>query len=61
MRVPYFRWRLRRVRAAAVVLAVVAAPLAAVSAVAPHAAAATSCPWVDSTAPVSTRVSQLMA
>jgi beta-glucosidase len=43
-------------------LAVVAAPLAAVSAPAPHAAAAsTSCPWVDSTAPISTRVSELLA
>src|SRR5580693_9194662 len=52
----------RRGRAAAVVLAVVAAPLAAVSATAPHAAAAAaSCPWVDSTAPVATRVSELMA
>jgi beta-glucosidase len=61
VRVPYFRWRLRRARTVAVALAVVAAPLAAVSAVAPHAAAATSCPWVDSTAPISTRVSELMA
>ena len=44
------------------VLAAVAAPLAAVSATAPHAAAATTaCPWVDSTAPISTRVSELMA
>src|SRR5580704_4569101 len=51
----------RRGRAAAVVLAVVAAPLAAVSAAAPHAAAATTCPWVDSAAPISTRVSELMA
>jgi beta-glucosidase len=51
-----------RGRAAAVVLAVVAAPLAAVSAAAPHAAAATTaCPWADSTAPISTRVSELMA
>jgi beta-glucosidase len=61
MHLPHFRWRLRPARAAAVALAVVAAPLAAVSATAPHAAAATSCPWVNSTAPVSTRVSQLMA
>jgi beta-glucosidase len=44
-----------------VALAVVAAPLAAVSAAAPHAAAATACPWVNSSAPISTRVSQLMA
>src|SRR5580704_4686201 len=51
----------RRGRAAAVVLAVVAAPLAAVSAAAPQAAAATTCPWVDSAAPISTRVSELMA
>jgi beta-glucosidase len=58
---PYFRWRLRRARVAAVALAVAAAPLAAVSAAAPHAAAATSCPWVNSTAPVSARVSELMA
>jgi beta-glucosidase len=45
-----------------VVLTVVAAPLAAVSATAPHAAAASgACPWVDSAAPISTRVSALMA
>jgi beta-glucosidase len=56
------RWRRGRARAATVVLAVAAAPLAAVSAAAPHAAAAsTTCPWVDSTAPISTRVSELMA
>ncbi|HET6185406.1 MAG TPA: hypothetical protein VFE59_00215, partial [Trebonia sp.] len=61
MRAPYFRWRLRRARTAAVVLAVVAAPLAAASAVAPQASAATTCPWVNSSAPISTRVSQLMA
>jgi beta-glucosidase len=61
VRAPYFRWRFRRARAAAVVFAVVAAPLAAASAAAPHAAAATSCPWVNSTAPVATRVSELMA
>ena len=61
MRVPIFQWRLRRTRIAAVVLAVVAAPLAAASAVAPHAAAATACPWVNSTAPIPTRVSELMA
>ena len=61
MQLPHFHWRLRRVRAAAVALAVVAAPLAAVSATAPHASAATACPWVNSTAPVSTRVSELLA
>ena len=62
MRVPHFQWRLRRTRTAAVALAIVAAPLAAVSAVAaPPAAAATTCPWVNSAAPISTRVSELMA
>ena len=61
MRAPHFQWRLRRARTAAVVLAVVAAPLAAASAAAPHAAAATTCAWVNSTAPISTRVSELMA
>jgi beta-glucosidase len=61
VRAPYFRWCLRRARAAAVALAVVAAPLVAASAAAPHAAAATACPWVNSTAPISTRVSELMA
>ena len=50
-----------RGRAAAVVLAVVAAPLASASVAAPHAAAATACPWADSAAPISTRVSELMA
>ena len=49
-----------RARIAAVALAVVAAPLAAVSAAAPHAAAAT-CPWVDSSAPISQRASQLVS
>src|SRR5580658_3844637 len=56
-------------QAAAVLFAVVAAPLAAVSAPAPHAAAlaphaaaaSTPCPWVDSAAPISTRVSELLA
>jgi beta-glucosidase len=61
VRVPHFQWRLRRTRTAVVALAVVAAPLAAVSAAAPHAAAATACPWVNSAAPISTRVSELMA
>jgi beta-glucosidase len=59
VRVPRFRWR--RTRTAAVTLAVIAAPLAAASATAPHATAATGCPWVNSTAPISTRVSELMA
>jgi beta-glucosidase len=49
-----------RARIAAVALAVVAAPLAVVSAAAPHAAAA-ACPWVDSSAPISQRVSQLLS
>jgi len=49
-----------RARIAAVALAVAAAPLAAVSAAAPHAAAA-ACPWVDSSAPISQRVSQLLS
>ena len=38
-----------------------AAPLAAVSAAAPTAAAASACPWVNSSAPIVTRVSELMA
>jgi beta-glucosidase len=49
-----------RARIAAVALAVVAAPLAVVSAAVPHAAAA-ACPWVDSSAPISQRVSQLLS
>jgi beta-glucosidase len=61
VRAPYFRWSLRRGRAAAAALAVAAASLAAASAAAPHAAAATACPWVNSAAPVATRVSELMA
>ncbi len=62
VRVLHFQWRLRRTRTAAVALAIVAAPLAAVSAAAaPPAAAATTCPWVNSAAPISTRVSELMA
>jgi len=60
VRVRHFRWSLRRTKIAAVVLALVAAPLAAAAAVAPHASAATSCPWVNSTAPIPTRVSELM-
>ena len=62
MRVLHSLWRPGLAQAAAVLLAVVAAPLAAVSATAPHAAAATAaCPWVDSTAPISQRVSALMS
>ncbi len=61
MRVLHSLWRPGLAQAAAVLLAVVAAPIAAVSA-APHAAsAAASCPWVDSTAPIATRVSDLLA
>jgi beta-glucosidase len=44
----------------AVVAALVAAPLAAVSVVSQPAAAA-ACPWVNSAAPIPTRVSELMA
>ncbi len=57
------RPKLGRTRIAAVVLTVVAAPLAAVSAAgaACGRGAATSCPWVNSSAPISTRVSELMA
>src|ERR1700730_9629059 len=54
------RWRRGRAQAAAVLLAVVAAPPGAASAPAPHAAAA-SCPWANSAAPIATRVSELMA
>ncbi len=55
------RWGPRRARTAAA-LALTAAPLAAVSAAAPHASAASSaCPWVNSSAPIATRVSELMA
>ena len=62
MHVLHFPWRPGLAQAAAVLVAVVAAPLAAVSAPAPHAAAASaSCPWVDSAAPIATRVSELMA
>ena len=52
-----------RIRAAVVVLATVAAPLAASSLGAAPAASAASaaCPWVGSTAPISQRVSQLMS
>jgi beta-glucosidase len=58
----FSRWGPRRARIAAVALALTAAPLAAGSAAAPHASAASSaCPWVNSSAPIATRVSELMA
>jgi beta-glucosidase len=60
--VPQLRRRLGRARIAAVVLTLVAGPLAAVSAATtPASAASAACPWVNSSAPISTRVSQLMA
>jgi beta-glucosidase len=46
---------------AAAVLVTLSAPLLPVNGAAPPASAAASCPWVDSTAPIATRVSQLMA
>jgi beta-glucosidase len=61
MRVLHSLWRPGLAQTAAVLLAVVAAPLAAVSAPAPAHAAAASCPWADSTAPIATRVSELLA
>jgi beta-glucosidase len=62
MHVLHPMWQRGRVRTAAVVLAVAAAPLAGVWLSAPQtAAAATACPWIDSTAPIATRVSELMA
>ena len=62
MHVPQLRRRLGRARIAAVVLTLVAGPLAAVSAATtPASAASAACPWVNSSAPISTRVSQLMA
>ena len=58
----FSRWGPRRARIAAAALVLTAAPLAAVSAAAPHASAASSaCPWVNSSAPIVTRVSELMA
>ncbi len=53
--------RLRKARVAAIAVAVVAAPLTAVTVAAAPYAAAASCPWVNSAAPIATRVSQLMA
>ena len=59
MRTP-FHWLSSRGRIAmAVVLAAASAPFLAVYGAAPASAA--SCPWVNSTAPISTRVSELMA
>jgi beta-glucosidase len=59
MRTP-FHWLSRRGRIAmAVVLAAASAPFLAVYGAAPASAA--SCPWVNSTAPIATRVSELMA
>jgi len=53
---------LHRTRTAALALVTVSASLFASYAGAPHAAAASSaCPWVGSTAPISQRVSQLLA
>ncbi len=51
-----------RIPLVAAVLVAMSTPLVAtVGAAAPPASAATSCPWVNSTAPIATRVSQLMA
>ncbi len=61
MHLSRFRPRLGRARAAAVVLTIVSAPLAAVAVATPPASAAAACPWVDSSAPIATRVSELMA
>jgi beta-glucosidase len=61
MRMPFPR-SLRRGRlAVAIVLAAGSAPFLAAYGTASPASAAASCPWVDSTAPVATRVSELMA
>ena len=61
MRMPFPR-PLRRGRlAVAIVLAAASAPFLAAYGTASPASAAASCPWVDSTAPVATRVSELMA
>jgi len=61
MRMPFPR-PLRRGRlAVAIVLAAASAPFLAAYGTAAPASAAASCPWVDSTAPIATRVSELMA
>ncbi|MGD0555192.1 MAG: glycoside hydrolase family 3 C-terminal domain-containing protein [Streptosporangiaceae bacterium] len=62
MQVFHTRSRAGRARIATVMAATAAVPfLAALGAAPPVASAATSCPWVNSTAPVATRVSELMA
>ena len=50
-----------RIPLVAAVLVAMSTPLLATAGAAPPASAATSCPWVNSAAPVATRVSQLMA
>jgi beta-glucosidase len=59
MRTPFPRLSGRGRIVMAVVLAAVSAPFLAVYSAAPASAA--SCPWVDSSAPIATRVSELMA
>ena len=61
MRLPPNWPRPARISLIAAVLVALSTPLLAVNAAAPAASAATSCPWVNSAAPISTRVSQLMA
>ena len=62
MQVFHTRSRVGRARIATVMAAAAAVPfLIALGATPPAATAATSCPWVNSTAPVATRVSELMA
>jgi beta-glucosidase len=60
MRMPFSRPLGRGRLAVAITLAAASAPFLAVYGAAPPASAA-SCPWVDSTAPIATRVSELMA
>jgi beta-glucosidase len=56
------RSRIGRARIATIMAATAAVPfLVALGAAPPSASAATSCPWVNSTAPVATRVSELLA
>ncbi|HEY3953681.1 MAG TPA: glycoside hydrolase family 3 C-terminal domain-containing protein, partial [Streptosporangiaceae bacterium] len=50
-----------RWRGTAIATTLAAASLTAMTTAAPHAAASTACPWVGSSAPISQRVSQLMA
>ncbi len=61
MHVFHPRSRLGQTRIALVVMATAAPFLAAVGTAPPAAQAASSCPWVNSTAPIATRVSELMA